>query len=68
MQTDQIAEDVAERDDKVPRAQFADIDETLKVDVNEFLFKRLPDTMTLRAFENLACAIDAAIRRAWDAE
>ena len=38
---------------------------TLKVDINEFLFPRLPDTMTLGDFEEMACQLYKVIQNKW---
>jgi hypothetical protein len=43
----------------------ADLEEDLKPDLNNFLFPRLPQTMSLGDMERLACEIHDLIMKAW---
>lgn len=38
----------------------------LKCETNEFLFSRLPQTATLKEFEDIACSIHDTILKLWE--
>lgn len=45
-----------------------DVLDSLKLEINEMLFRNLPGTTTLTEMEAIACAMFDAIRDVWEAQ